>query len=513
VEERLQMITQVVLSRTKLLEVIDEFDLYHEMKRWHTSEEIVQEMRQDVQMKPIQAQVVNPQSGRPGSATIAFTLSYEGKTPKKVVQVANKLVSLYLRENIETREEKARTTVEFLEEQLEALRVEITDIEARIADFEDEHVSELPELMNLNLQSMQRLEGEIERTKEQIVSLESLEMYLKGQLATVDPMELSGSEFRSPEEELQAMRLDLARISAIRTEEHPDVVSLKKRIEKMKNEVVPQMNLPGSFHNLEEKQEALGTALERFSEEHPDVVRLRREVSALVEEKARSEMGSQKVTELAIDQKPTNPIYINLQSQIANVGMKIDRAKRELETLKQRHDRYVRRVENTPEVKQEFRALKRGYANAQAKYQETMARMLAAREAKGLEESNMAEKFRLIDPPVIPEKPASPNRILIILIGFIFGIGSGVGFCVLGEFMDQSVHQPDELTRAFGIPVLVVTPHWDSCLDRTKRRLKRWALAGCTLGVVVGGFMAVHYLFRPLDVLWVQITRKLGIGL
>ncbi len=114
VEERLQMITHIVMSRSRLLGIIGRFVLYEDLKDRYTTEEIVEKMREDIRMEPIQAEVINPQSGRPGSATIAFTLSYEGKDPRKVAQVANVLTSLYLEENLKNREEKARTTFEFL---------------------------------------------------------------------------------------------------------------------------------------------------------------------------------------------------------------------------------------------------------------------------------------------------------------------------------------------------------------------------------------------------------------
>ena len=108
VEERLQTISHLVLSRAKLQEIIDRFRLYEDLKGRSTTEEIIEKMRKDVHMEPVQAEVVNPQSGRPGSATVAFTLSYEGKTPQKVAQVANVLASLYLEENLKNREEQAR---------------------------------------------------------------------------------------------------------------------------------------------------------------------------------------------------------------------------------------------------------------------------------------------------------------------------------------------------------------------------------------------------------------------
>ena len=117
VEERLQALTQVILSRGKLLEIINRFGLYEDLKDRYTTEEIIERMRENIVMEPIQTEVVNPRSGRPGSATIAFMVSFEGKSPRQVTQVANVLASAYLEENMEIREEQARWTFDFFENQ------------------------------------------------------------------------------------------------------------------------------------------------------------------------------------------------------------------------------------------------------------------------------------------------------------------------------------------------------------------------------------------------------------
>ncbi|HID29388.1 MAG TPA: lipopolysaccharide biosynthesis protein, partial [Desulfobacterales bacterium] len=493
VEERLQIITQLVLSRTKLLEIIKRFNLYDDLAGRYTTEEIIEKMREDITMKPIQAEVVSPDSRRPGTATIAFTLSYEGKDPAKVTQVANVLTSLYLEENLKNREEKAQGTFDFLETQLAELRREIVDAEKKIAEFKNQHISQLPELMQLNLQTMERLEREIDAKREQIKSLTNRKIYLEGQLATIDPMTYmvspDGKRLMSPEDEVKFLKNEYLKLSATLSQTHPDVISLKKRLEALGKEEATPDDLQERQRQLKEKKTQLALLEEQFSSQHPDVVKAQKELMQL---KAHVEALSKEESVLEPkNQVPTNPSYISLQTQIASTDMEIESAKEEVGLLTKKYERYQRRVETTPQVEQQYRALQRDYANAQAKYQETTNRLLAAREAKGLEESQMGERFTLIDPPVMPEKPDSPNRLAIAIVGLVLAIGTGMGFGAVAECTDQSVRRVDELARITGYPVLGAIPLIRTKEDRSRKRRRKLAWAGTAAGLLFVGLMGL----------------------
>jgi succinoglycan biosynthesis transport protein ExoP len=516
VEERLEIITHLVLSRPRLQALIDRFGLYEDMKGRYPIEEIIEKMREDIHMEPVHADVINPQSGMPGSATVAFKLVYEGKDPRKLAEVANVLASAYLEENLKQRGDKARTTFEFLEQQQAALRSEILHFEAQIADFKDQHMGELPELMQINLQTMERLQREIDAKEEQVKTLANRKIYLEGQLATIAPafhtVSVEGTRVMTPEGELEALRSQYLSLSATLSEEHPDVIALKKRLDVMETEVAARKGLRDSHRDLKDKETELALLSKKFSSQHPDVIRLKKEVARLKEE---DKALSDKQTSLKMDDQTSehpNPSYVNLQTQIASTQMEMDNTIKELNPLRQKHEDYQRRVEHTPQVEQQYRILQRDHANAQAKYQETMSRLMAAREAKGLEESGMAEKFTLLEPPVTPEKPEKPNRLAIILVGLVLAVGAGVGFGSVSEYMDQSVRRADELAEVAGYPVLAVIPYWETAQDRLRRRLKRWALAGGVLGIIVAGLAALHHWHKPLDILWFEILRGLNLG-
>ncbi|MEM2983404.1 MAG: Wzz/FepE/Etk N-terminal domain-containing protein, partial [Candidatus Bathyarchaeia archaeon] len=134
-EQRLQSINQRIMSSSRLLEIINRFNLYADLRKKWVIEEIIEKMREDIKFQTISADVVDRRTGRPTAATIAFTVSYEGKNPALVQQVANVLASLYLEENMRTREEQTVGATRFLEEELKEVQAKLANLDARIAQY------------------------------------------------------------------------------------------------------------------------------------------------------------------------------------------------------------------------------------------------------------------------------------------------------------------------------------------------------------------------------------------
>jgi len=511
VEQRLQTISQIVLNRANLLEIMNRFGLYEDLKDARTTVEIVGKMREDIKVVPITIEVRTKRE-RSAEATVAFALSYEGKEPQVVAQVVNFLASLFLEENVKNRQEKARTTTEFFENQLAGFRSVIIDLEEQIAAYKEKHINELPELMQLNLTTIERLEREIDAKKVHVKSLINRKIYLEGQLATVEPtaqkINLGGERLMSPEEELAVLRSQYLSLSASFSEHHPDVIALKKKLAAMEGEVNTREDLRQRYARLQEKESRLAHMLETYSEKYPDVIRLKKEVKRLKEEIQRL---SEKQTVLKFENViPDNPAYINLQTQISTTQMDIDTAQKEVKLLKQKYEDYRRRVENAPRVEQRYLDLQRNYTNAKSEYREGMDRLQAAKEARGLEESHMGEKFILVEQPLTPQKPYKPNRLAILLLGMVLATGSGLGFGLVAEYMDHSVHRAEELTKISGHTVLAVIPYLENSQDRIRKIRRRLVFAGSTIALVGIGFAVLHLMNIPLDNLWLQFMDRLS---
>src|SRR5262249_55231494 len=144
-----------------LLDIIQRYGLYPRQRRRDTREELVKRMRDDVAFKMISADVIDPRSGLPRAATIAFTVSYTSRSQEQAVKVANELVTLYLNENLNERTRLAQNATSFLEEESVRLSQQVAEAEGKLAAFKSKHVDELPELQSLNVQLLDRTDQDL----------------------------------------------------------------------------------------------------------------------------------------------------------------------------------------------------------------------------------------------------------------------------------------------------------------------------------------------------------------
>ena len=119
----------------------------------------------------------------------------------------------------------------------------------------------------------------------------------------------------------------------------------------------------------------------------------------------------------------------------------------------------------------------------------------------------------LIDPPQLPEKPYSPNRPAILLLGMILSLGGGVAYAGVLESMDSSIKSSKMLAGLLKAPLLSVIPYMQNSEDRRKKtKLKTSLVIGVIAGIALIA-LSIQFLWVPLDVLWYMILRKLDIWL
>lgn len=509
-DQRIQSLTQQILSRTRLWEIIQQFHLYPELKEKYTREEILQKMRENIRLDAISAEVATGQKAparRPGQAgiTIAFSISYRGQDPETVQKVAGTLASLYLEQNLKTREAQAKTTTQFLETEAKELRERIHTIGQKIAAFKEAHEGIQPELYQFNLSQSERTEQDIKQIDNRIRTTQDRKIYLEGQLATVKPdspmIGSSGERVMNPQDRLRALEVKLADLQAKFSPDHPEV----KRAWREKAELEKLVGQKGGSPSLKRQkltqlEAELAQKQGKYSDEHPDIRKLKNEI-------ARLKQKPQKAEPVQPLNDAENPAYISLTTQIESAKNEIASLERQLETLQEKRKVYDQRLEESPKLEQEYFALQRDYKNSTDKYQEVMNKILEARISEGMEEHQKGEKFILIDPASYPQKPVKPKRMLIILAGFILSLGSGLGTVALVEQLDRSVKNADELSSFTGFPVLGtivrIRTKEEVILARRKQHFV-WMISGL---VLILGLTLFHFLYMDLWVLTAKLMR------
>jgi polysaccharide chain length determinant protein (PEP-CTERM system associated) len=465
-EQRLESINQRIMSSTRLAEIIDQFKLYGDLKEDWTIDEITKKMRDDISLELISAN----QGGR-GSKnnTIAFTLSYQGRHPQTVQQVANTLASLYLEENIKVRERQVEETTEFLEDELEKIQTELGRIETRIAVFKQENINQLPDLMQANIQTLDRLETTIVGLEEELRSLNERRIYLQTELAK--------------------MSAYVEKVGAVGTDETVDPD--RKRLELLKLEY--------------------GSLQSRYSDQHPDVIKAKAEIETL-----EAQLASQPASKVAEngdqkqDQKLKNPAYASMEMELALNQREMASVERMIESHRQKADEYRQRIETTPLIEGTYRALFRQRDNLQAKANDLLKKLMESRVAQGLEKAQKGERFTIIDPARRPGTPFKPNRKAIFLVSILLGIGAGGGLVVLREVTDSTVWSSRDLGRISGLTVLGSIPEVETEKEIKKRKIRRYAIAAAVVLILIVGAVVFHFFVMDIKVFIAKVLRRIS---
>jgi uncharacterized protein involved in exopolysaccharide biosynthesis len=244
---------------------------------------------------------------------------------------------------------------------------------------------------------------------------------------------------------------------------------------------------------------------QRFSEEHPDVKKTRAEIAQL-EEKAVAAGGRSSGAG-----PPDNPAYVTLAAQLASARSEIQSVQRQIERQSAEAAEIRRRIAGTPKVEEEYGALVASRNNTQTKVNDLTRKLMDSRVAHGMEKEQKGERFTLIDPPRLPEKPFKPNRLAIVLIGIVLGLGAGVGLTALREVSDDAVRSAELLESEMGIAVLAGVPTIVTTEDLGRNRRRQWLWAGAVVLAALLVVAGVHLLVMDLDVLWARLSRRLAL--
>jgi polysaccharide chain length determinant protein (PEP-CTERM system associated) len=459
--ERIQVISQRVMTTENLGKIIDDYGLFKDERENTSVTLLAGKLREDIELEMISADVVDPRSGRPTTATIAFKLSFSSKQPRIAQKVTNELVSLYLDENLRQRAKSALETSTFLSAEAGRLNQEITELEASLADFKEKHVNNLPELQQLNIQLMERNERELTETVQQIRNLEERKIYLQSELAQISPTtdiyNSTGNRVMGTEDRLRALQTEYLALATRYTDNHPTLIKIKDEIK----------------------------VLEKELDSNP--IDKRNKIQS------------------------DNPAYLQLETQLQAAESELASLKRRREEITGKIKEFEERLMTGPQVEREYRNLTRDYENALTKYQEIKAKQLEAQLAESLERERKGERFSLIEPPQLPEKPHKPNRVTILFLGFVFSFVGGIGNVVIRESMDDAVYGSKGVTAITDAPPLAVISYIECSEDQRQRMISgSMAISGFFAAIIVF-ITSIHLFYKPLDVIWYLILRKLGL--
>lgn len=456
--ERLPVISQQILSRTRLERIIQDFGLYAEDRKTELMEDIVKTMRNAVGVAVVKGD--------------AFRVSYASTDPKMAMKVTERLASLFIEENLRDREVLAEGANQFLDSQLDDARRRLLEHEKRLEEYRRKYAGELPSQSASNLQSVQNLAGQIQSLADSIIRDRDRRLVLERQLtdATAEAAVLAWNNGGS------------------------------------RGSAVDEASLPAAVQ-LEAATNALQVMQSRLKPDHPDVRQMKLRIREL-ERKAAAEALQVPVSQ-AVEPKAVSPAEAMRLSRVRNLTIEIENLDRDMgrkeETQKRLQTAMVmfqRRVDATPTRESELIALNRDYATLQSIYTTLLSKGEDAKVASNLERRQIGEQFKVIDAARLPERPFSPNRQTIYVGGLAGGLAFGLVLIGLIEFKDSSFRTDDDVVAVLALPVLATIPAMITAADRRAMRRRRRMVAFASLVVVVSG--GVAFAMRSYIMSWLR---------
>ena len=404
IESRINTISQQIMSRTNLEKIIEQFKLYSEPKHEKMyMEDKIEDMRKRIS--------VNIRS-RTGAD--AFSISFEDTDPEKVMSVANAMATYFIDENLKVREAQAIGTSNFLDDELNNIRVQLEELEEALRIYRKKFMGELPEQLETNLRILDRLQEQLIEKQQNLRNTKNMLIAFEKQMSELDNMQNDFSIDSMVEFEV------------------------------------------GDSTELDQLNDQLSILRAKYTDKHPDVMRIKRLIAEL--EEPLEEETDQELSE-GNEEVFSENSYQDLQmAQRDEMTKEIKAIETDISEIQKQTTIHQKRVENTPRREQEILSLKRDYANIKGTYDSLLKRKLEAEISVNMEKKQKGEQFRVLDPARLPEKPIKPNMDRLFILTLAAGLAVGCGLVFLLEYFDTSFRKPEDIDSLLGLPVLAIVP-------------------------------------------------------
>jgi polysaccharide biosynthesis transport protein len=435
-QDRMQSITQQILSRTRLLRIIDQYNLYARAHSQLSPDQKVELMRKDIGIDLVK-DVLNQ--------ITAFNVSYTSSSPQVAQKVTSELTNLFINENVEVSQQQSADTTKFLEGQLETASKSLSEQEEKVRQFKAQHVGEMPAQLASNLQILTGVQSQLQNEEDALNAAKQQRVYLQ---SMADQYRALGSSKGSDgtttvgvaglDQELDKLKAQLADLSSHYTERHPDVRKVKEQIaktEKARDQLVASMKAKDTAAPADGAEETANS-------------------------------GSTDPTQTSL--------LAPIQGQLKSNQVEIANREHSITALKAKMDEYQARLNQEPIREQQLADLNRGYDQSKASYDDLLKRKNESAMATSMVMEQRGQRFQMIDPPSFPQKPDFPNRLKFCAIGL--GMGLALGVVVVGafEFMDDRMYDEKELKKLFPTEVIAEIPAIVSLSDEQGARKKLW---------------------------------------
>ncbi len=399
-ERRLEVIHQRIMTTQNLADVILKFNLYQDIRTKEPMIAAVEKLRAQINLQKGIQRLTDPRSGRPINNLISFNLVFFHEDPRTARDVTAELARLYLEANARARRIQSTEVAAFLGTEAERIAKKVTDLESRLTKFRQDNPGFAVGQSGMLLDFITRTQEKIRQVDSQLQDLNNRELLLQREL-------------------------EIAKL--------------------------PTANQDPGLLSPAQIQAEYDRVTQIYGPDHPDVIRLRRLLD-------NAESASSGGANLRLDTAARDPVSIRVQAQLDNLRSERANLRREKKAIEEEIEALERKSLEFPLLDQQYLALQRDYENAKYQYDQTKQKQLVAEQANVLEKSRKGERFSLLEPPMVPRDPSSPNRPIIAIAGLGAGLGLTLGLIFLLDLMDQRIHTVQQLRAVIGADPIIMVP-------------------------------------------------------
>lgn len=476
-EYYVQTLTAQVFSDQNLDQWIQEYGEYSDELGW-TAGKKRNEMRNNLATTIVTTPVIDPRLGREREVVTGFEVTYDSRSPGQAQKIANAAVNAFLVVNRQTRRTRGEEQIEFFKSESEAYRMQISEVEARLADFKEKNARRLPDLVQVNMNALERVERDLETVQLQIDTKRQQRVILQSQLDQIP------STSDESIQQLTDLQKEYVRVSSIYHDTHPDVIKVRRQIEILSQSVDSVAAIPLLQQQQDEIASQLASARERYSEDHPNVRALLRSETTLRDRIAALRSRSESETRNVIS---TNDSYVAIDTQLKAIDTEITGLNTRIADLRNKRQEYEDLLMQTPQVEAEIQDLMRDLENARNLYEEIQEKQRAAEISLNLTRGSQGETLILAQLPAVPGAPNWPPRAAIIVLGFVLALGAGVGVATLRETSSGAIKGSRDVFDLCGAPPIALIP---TIHNRSSRVRQRMIAAGFTSMLVIVACLA-----------------------
>jgi len=410
--ERQRAVQQLLFSPAVIDRVIRE----EKMNRSKPANEVAAALRDNLS-KNIDVPIPIGLNGRPDPSRGIdfFYLGYIDRNPARAQQITNRIAQIFVEENSKAQTERVQNTADVLQQEVADSQARLSDLEKKLAAKKQQFIGRLPDQIGPNVQMVNGARQQFESVSIQIRTTQDQIAMLNGQL-------------ESMRQGVGVEGMTSAALSATQAaQKHLDDLQAELSADRAKS----------------------------WTDKHPEIQRLQEEIK-----QAKAELTSSKTQQPSNREAllRTDPIY---RAKV----LELDQAKVHLKELQAASANaqaqiamYQGRVDSAPVAEQELASLNREYDLEKARYSDLNTRYQSARSAEDVTRKQGGERFSVLYPADLPNKPVEPQPLKIMALAVVAGIALGAATAIGREFLDRSVYDTRALESEFEVPVLGEIP-------------------------------------------------------